>query len=362
MSKEILLSHLELYVGDAAAGAAGFVEKYGFEVVETSGLPDEGDDHYSVALRQGGVRLLLTEPRSEEHPAHAYLAAHGEGVVDIALRVPDVAAAFDDAVARGARSLMPPAPVGGSHGIVTAVIDGCGSVRHTLVQESPQSDDTAWLHGFATAESASGGLTGEEVGLLAVDHFALCLGAGELDPAVAYYESVLGFETVFEERVVVGAQAMLSRVVQSASRAVTLTLLEPDTSAAPGQIDDFVENHGGSGVQHVAFSTDDVVRTVSVLRERGVEFLEVPDAYYGMLAEHLTLAAHTTAELRRLQILADQDHDGQLFQIFTRSTHERRTFFLEIIERLGARTFGSGNIKALYEAVEVERTQPRVLS
>ncbi|WP_328847610.1 4-hydroxyphenylpyruvate dioxygenase [Streptomyces sp. NBC_00258] len=362
MPIDMAVSHIELYVEDVVAREAEFVASYGFETVATSGSLDGGDTHYSVALRQDAVLLVLTQPRSEGHPAHAFLTAHGDGVADIALGVPDAEAAFDEAVSRGARPLSPPLRHDGPHGGVTAVIDGCGGVRHTFVQhglDRVEATEASWPHGFIASRPAE---QSDGVGLLAIDHFAFALEAGELASGTAYYESVLGFQVIFEERIVVGAQAMLSQVVQSASGAVTLTLLQPDPAAEPGQIDEFVANHGGSGVQHVAFSTHDVVSTVGALAQRGVGFLDVPDAYYERLGEHLTLAAHSTDELRRFGILADEDHDGQLFQIFTRSTHPRRTFFMEVIERLGARTFGSGNIKALYEAVETERAQNSVLS
>jgi 4-hydroxymandelate synthase len=143
--------------------------------------------------------------------------------------------------------------------------------------------------------------------------------------------------------------------VQSTSGKVTLTLIEPDATRESGQIDEFLKNHGGAGVQHVAFVTDQIVASVGAMAERGVGFLPTPGSYYDLLADRITLDRHSIAGLRELDILVDEDHQGQLFQIFARSTHPRKTFFLEVIERAGARTFGSGNIKALYEAVEVER-------
>jgi 4-hydroxymandelate synthase len=172
---------------------------------------------------------------------------------------------------------------------------------------------------------------------------------------VKFYERVLGFRRTFSERIVVGAQAMDSEVVQSRSGRVTLTLIAPDVSREPGQIDEFLKNHGGAGVQHIAFAATDIVQAISTLRANHVEFLRTPDSYYLMLPKRLDLAAHSVDELRSLNVLADADHDGQLFQIFAKSVHPRRTFFFEVIERLGASTFGSGNIKALYQAVELER-------
>lgn len=182
----------------------------------------------------------------------------------------------------------------------------------------------------------------------------MCLEPGQLVPTVEFYETVLDFEMVFTERIVVGGQAMDSKVVQSRSGAVTLTLIEPDTSREPGQIDKFVKEHGGAGVQHIAFATDDIVRDVTLLGGAGLAFLKTPPTYYDLVPERLSLLRHSVDQLRSLNILVDEDQDGQLLQIFTKSVHPRGTLFFEVIERLGARTFGSGNIKALYTAVEME--------
>jgi 4-hydroxymandelate synthase len=157
------------------------------------------------------------------------------------------------------------------------------------------------------------------------------------------------------DRRLVGDQAMNSKVVQSRSREVTLTLIEPDTSRTPGQIDRFPKNHGGPGVQHVAFRSLNIVRSVRTMRSNGAEFLKTPSAYYRLLADRLELSRYTAADLGEIGILADEDHAGQLFQIFTPSTHRRGTVFVEVIRRLGATTFGSGNIRALYEVVEAEQ-------
>jgi 4-hydroxymandelate synthase len=350
--EKMSLHHIEFYVTDAMAKAGEYAWRYGFEAVATFGSLASGSDHFSVVLRQGEAVLVLTEPRSTDHPGHAFLEAHGDGVADIALRVPDVQEAFQEALERGAQ----PAP-GSTRGGDVAV-QAFGDVRHTLVSDTAVGGSQGLLLGSPVRRSADH----VGIGIASIDHFAVCLEPGDLEATVAFYESVLGLRTVFEERIVVGSQAMLSKVVQDSSRSVTLTLIQPDPTAHPGQIDEFVKNHGGAGVQHIAFKTPDVVRTVSAMAERGVEFLDVPDAYYKMLGERLSLLTHSTDELRQQNILVDEDQDGQLFQIFTRSTHPRRTLFFEVIERLGAQTFGSGNIKALYEAVEAERLPVREFS
>lgn len=335
------IDHVEMYVGNLEAAAFGWMDKYAFVLAAT----DRSADHRSVTLRQGPTRLVLTEPTSDRHPGAAYLQTHGDGVADIALRTSDVAAAFETAVRGGATAVREPVRRTEGSPVVTATIGGFGDVVHTLVQR----DETA-----VSPDAASRGPS--DVDLLGIDHFAVCLTAGDLGPTVAFYERALGFRQIFEEHIVVGAQAMNSTVVQSASGAVTLTLIEPDTSAEPGQIDDFLKEHHGPGIQHIAFSSADAVRAVRALSRRGVEFLKTPEAYYNMLGARITLQTHTLEDLRTTNVLADEDHGGQLFQIFTASLHPRHTIFFEIIERQGAGTFGSANIKALYEAVELERT------
>jgi 4-hydroxymandelate synthase len=338
------IDYVEMYVENLEAAAFTWVDKYAFAVTGT----DRSADHRSVTLRQGPIKLVLTEPTSDRHPAATYLQTHGDGVADIALRTPDVAAAFEASVRGGAAAVREPvrlAESGPDGPVVTATIGGFGDVVHTLVQshEEPAAPDTT-------------GRNGRDGALLGIDHFAVCLNAGDLGPTVAFYERALGFRQIFEEHIVVGAQAMNSTVVQSASGSVTLTLIEPDRNADPGQIDDFLKEHHGAGVQHIAFNSEDAVRAVQALSRRGVEFLKTPPTYYDMLGARIDLDTHPLADLRATNVLADEDHGGQLFQIFTASTHPRRTIFFEIIERQGADTFGSSNIKALYEAVELERT------
>lgn len=362
------VDHIDFYVTDLHARADAFVTGYGLSVYASSeehgtpahpgraadpaapGASAEASGTRALALGRNDIRLVLTEVVEEDHPGRAFTERHGDGVADIALRVPDAAAAYAEAVARGARPVSGPAV---HEGIVRASIGGFGDVIHTFVQR-PDGHDQRALPGLRPTTGTDDGAT--DVGLAAVDHFAVCLEAGQLLPAVDYYRTALGFREIFAERVVVGAQAMESRVVQSASGAVTLTLIEPDVSREPGQIDAFLKKHDGSGVQHIAFTARNIVESVGSMAEAGVEFLSTPATYYGLLAERLDCARHGVDELRALNILVDEDHDGQLFQIFTRSTHPRGTLFMEVIERQGARTFGSGNIKALYEAVELQRS------
>jgi 4-hydroxymandelate synthase len=201
------------------------------------------------------------------------------------------------------------------------------------------------------------GAAGPRTGLLrAIDHFAVCVPVGELVSTVRRYEHIFGFTETFEERIVVGAQAMDSKVVQSRSGKVTFTILEPDITRAPGQIDAFVRAHGGAGIQHVAFLTEDITTSVRTIAARGVRFLSTPGAYYDALNARLGEVGERIETLRELSILADRDPFGALLQIFTESRHPRGTFFYELIDRRGAQTFGSNNIQALYVAVERQQT------
>jgi 4-hydroxymandelate synthase len=235
--------------------------------------------------------------------------------------------------------------------VTTAEVTGFGDVVHRLVQRTgPRTEFLPGVFRMSDVDSSAPAL------LNVIDHFAVCVPAGELETTVRHYEDVFGFSTIFEEYIEVGEQGMASKVVQSPSKLITLTLIEPDTSRERGQIDDFLQWHGGAGVQHVAFTTDGISATVGALAARGVRFPSAPPAYYDALAERVTDLAVPVAELRAAGVLVDRDHWGQLLQIFTESMHVRRTLFLEIIERRGALTFGSGNIRALYEAKNRELT------
>ncbi|MFF4486754.1 4-hydroxyphenylpyruvate dioxygenase [Streptomyces sp. NPDC001544] len=344
------VDHVELYVRDLTASTDWLVDQYGFTVTADNEREAARAGARSTLLDQGRIRIVLTEGLDETHPASVYVARHGDGVGNIALGVSDVAAAFAAAVRRGAR---PVAEARTLDGAVSATIVGFGDVHHTFVPRRDEAaDDPGALPGLSPVPGRTPPV---DPRLTAVDHFAVCLEAGTLDATVDHYVRVLGFSMIFEEDIVVGAQAMISKVVQSASGSVTLTLIEPDTTRQPGQIDSFLKNHGGDGVQHVAFNTDDIIRSVALMKEAGVGFLDTPDTYYQLLARRVAVQRHSVEELREHDVLMDEDHDGQLFQIFTRSVHPRRTLFMEVIERSGARTFGSNNIKALYEAVELQR-------
>jgi 4-hydroxymandelate synthase len=338
------LDHVEMFVADAHVQRDTLVRQYGFEMfAQTSATTSS---HRSFALRQGTLVLVLTEGRVAEHPASAYVARHGDGVADIAFRTDDIQAAYSRAVAAGARPLQRPTL---RDGIETACVGVFGDVRHSLVRRGEHEQAGARLPGLfpmpATAHS-------EPIGLLRLDHVAVCVEAGALRQVVAVLATSLGLAPTFTERIVVGKQAMQSQVVRNAAGDVTFTIIEPDTDCEPGQIDSFLACHGGAGVQHLAFLATDIVHAIRTLRANGIDFLKTPGSYYDRLLKRLAVDADTAAALRALDVLADDDENGRLYQIFARSTHPRRTFFFELIQRTGATTFGSRNIKALYESVE----------
>lgn len=346
------IDHIEFYVDDADQAAAQLCGAYGFRVAGRLG-PDTGvADHHSVLLRQGTIALVVTAGVAADHPAVGYVHRHGDGPATIALATDDPAEALTEAVFRGAVPLPPASRSGAGSLLNRARIEAFGDVAHVFVRPG----ELAALFGADESEVDGGDPAAADL-LAAVDHVAACVPAGELAGTVAFYERVLGFSQIFEEFIEVGEQAMNSQVVQSASGEVTLTLLEPDPQHVPGQIDEFLAKHTGAGVQHVAFRTDDIATAIGTLAGRGVGFLSTPGSYYDELERRLGHVGVPLATLRDLNILVDRDESGELFQIFAQSTHARRTFFFEVIERLGARTFGSANIKALYQAVERERAR-----
>jgi 4-hydroxymandelate synthase len=334
------IDHVEYHVANAAEVAAQLCAAYGFRVQGQVG----GADHRSILIRQNDIRLLLTDG----HRAESYVERHGDGPATIALSTDDPDGALTEAVAAGAVPLSA-VPLDEVSATSRVRITAFGDVAHTFVHPGELDDR------LVPVELAT---DAEPLALLDVlDHVAVCVPAGELIPTVRFYERVLGFKQIFEEYIEVGVQAMNSRVVQSPSGGVTLTILEPDTSRMPGQIDEFLRSHDGAGVQHLALRTDDIATSVRTLSDRGVGFLTTPGSYYDELQARLGHIGLPVDTLRELNVLVDQDNEGELFQIFAQSVHPRRTFFFEVIERRDALTFGSANIKALYQAVERERAR-----
>lgn len=347
------IDHVEFCVADVTEFAAPLLDGYGFAVHGRGGPQTGQPGEQTLLLRQGRIQLLLRSGLTPDHPAARYAARHGDGVAAIGFGTDDVAGAFSAAVAAGAGPVAEPAFTSrGNVRVGTAAVTGLGDIVHRFIERSGPGDEFSPAH----VEMVSPRPAASPAPLLeAIDHVALCLPAGDLASAVRHYQRSLGLSEIFDERIEVGGQAMLSKVVQDSAAEVTFTLLEPDRTREPGQIDEFLESHRGPGVQHVAFRTPSITEAVRTLSGRGVAFLTAPAGYYQVLEQRLGSVTIPVATLQELNVLADRDRWGQMFQIFARSTHERRTFFFELIERQGALTFGTKNIKALYEALEVTR-------
>jgi len=347
--------HIEMFVGDARQAARQLCTTYGFHVYGHGG-PETGlAGQRSVLLGQRDIRILLTSGLSGGHRASRYVAQHGDGVAVIAFGCTDVEAAFAEAIEAGGTAIE--APRRFEHDgatVIVAEVSGFGDVTHRLVQRDlGDPADPQFLPGAIDMTGAPAAPTDADL-LYLIDHAAICLPAGDLDPTVQYYERVFGFTMIFQEYIEVGEQGMQSKVVQSPSGGVTFTIIQPDPSRRAGQIDDFLAWHEGPGVQHIAFSTHDIVAAVRTFGARGVGFAQTPASYYDMLEARLGAVDVPVAQLSPLGILVDRDHWGQMYQIFAKSTHIRRTYFLELIDRHGARTFGTSNIPALYAAKERE--------
>jgi 4-hydroxymandelate synthase len=331
------IEYIELYTGNKRSTLDYFVSSLGFVPVA------ESADHErnSVLLRQGRVQVLVTTGPG----THQFLDAHGDGVANIALTCTDVAASRKAAVTAGAR------PADSVHG--SPAVSGFGGVCHTLLPAAAYPGarlppGRAWMSLPAGPACPAG-----RIRLL--DHVAVCVEGGSLAGYADFYMDAFGLARYSSEYVDIGDQAMDSVVVRSPSGDITFTLVAPDPSKGAGQLDAFLERNSGAGVQHLAFLVDDIIPAVGEFRDLGVKFLRTPATYYDMLAERFPDMRAEIAGLRAAHVLADRDEWGYLLQLFTRSPYERNTLFYELIQRRGARGFGSANIRALYEAVERDR-------
>ncbi|MGW1200292.1 4-hydroxyphenylpyruvate dioxygenase [Streptomyces sp. NPDC002536] len=350
----LAVDHVGLSVGDAVQAAHYFRSAYGFHTEAEAGPGAGPDGSRSFVLRHGGVRLMVASSLNDAGPTADFVRRHGDGVRDVAFSSTDAVGDFERAVAAGAEAVQEPAVHEDESGRVTVAVIGTGSdLVHSLVQRD--DPDGSFLPGVYRPVACQGG--GSSRLLHSVDHLALCLRPDSLDRSVSFYERALGLQHTYDETIVVGGQTMNSKVVQNDNRRITFTMVEPRTDGPRGQLHDFLDNFGGPGVQHIAFGTDVIADAVRALAARGVDFLSTPSAYYSALADRGIDVGMETETLRELSLLVDRDDWGHLIQIFTRSPYARRTLFFELIQRVEARTFGSGNIKALYEAVERERAR-----
>jgi 4-hydroxyphenylpyruvate dioxygenase len=348
--------HIEWWVGNARHTAAFFVNGFGFDVIAYSGPETGSNGTMSYVLAQGDIQFVVTSGLDGVSDVARHVLRHGDGVRTVALRVDDCAAAHDALVGRGATSVHAPLSTEGDDGrFARAEIAAYGDTVHALVERG--SYRGRFAPGFDVAEPF--GDDGPAVGLTDIDHVVANVGRGALTTWVEFYERVFGFSCLTHfgaDQISTEFSALESTVVWDGDR-VVMPINEPADGRRRSQIQEYLDYYGSPGVQHLALRTDDIVATVGALQQRGIRCLEVPPTYYTDVRERLGDLDLPWDELQRLGILVDRDHDGYLLQIFTENVASRPTVFIEIIQRFGARGFGEGNFKALFEAIE--RAQAR---
>jgi len=346
------IDHVELYVGNAAQSAYFYTRALGFREVAYAGLETGLRDRTSHVLEQGRIRLVLTGALTADHEIGRHQAAHGDGVKVIALSVPDVGHAYREATARGAEGVREPWEERDEHGVVRlATVAAYGETLHTFVDRADY--DGPFRPAYAARDKAAG-----DTGLLAIDHVVGNVELGAMERWVKFYEDVFGMTEMLhftDEAISTEYSALMSKVVTNGNGRVKFPINEPAEGKRKSQIDEYLEFYGGAGAQHIAVATRDIVKTVTELRERGIEFLSVPETYYDDVPERIGEIEESLEDLRRLGILVDRDDEGYMLQIFTKPVGDRPTMFFEVIERHGARGFGEGNFKALFEAIEREQ-------
>lgn len=339
------IHHVEMYVSNNHQAAHFYRTVFGFETIGT--VNPEGGDRTTIALRRGEVRLLLTAPRTAESEVARHILQHGEGIKDVALLVNGLDQLFDRATGHGAHALQTPSTrAAGDVAYRTARVAACGALVHSLVERG--TSDGPLVPGLVPADSPS---PPSDSGIVAIDHIALALDAGELDRWVDFYVSALGLMETHQEDVSTEYSAMRSKVVSTPDGAVRFPMMEPAPGRRQSQIETYVRSHQGAGAQHLALRSHDIVHSVRAAAP-AVEFLAIPPTYYDSLGPRVGIGADEIESLRRCGVLADRDATGILLQAFTKPIGARPTLFLELIERRGANGFGGGNIKALFEAVE----------
>jgi 4-hydroxyphenylpyruvate dioxygenase len=349
---------IELWVGNARTTAGFLISSFGFSCTGYAGPETGVRDRVSYVLEQGSIRLVVTGALGEDSPITAHVARHGDGVHDLAWLVDDAPAAYAAAVARGARSIREPwTETDGTGTISLATVATYGETQHTFVDRTHYHGPSL-APGYDTVDLLPQPI-GPWVGLVAVDHVVGNVEKGRLDEWVGFYESVLGFEQLVhfdDDQISTAYSSLMSTVVWDGSR-IVMPINEPADGLRKSQIQEYVEAYDGAGVQHIALRTDDIVATVRGLRQRGVRFMAVPDGYYDEARARMGDVDLPWDDLHRLNILVDRDEQGHLLQIFTETMMDRPTLFFEIIQRQGAKGFGEGNFKALFEAIERDQAR-----
>jgi len=347
--------YVEFYVGNARQAAHYYRTAFGFRLAAYRGPETGMRDRASYVLVQNKIRFVLTTALQPDHPVAEHVRIHGDGVRDVALWVDDAEAAWRATIERGARSVREPETVSDEHGEARlAAIATYGDTIHTFVERSRYSG--AFLPGFVAVEGQDA--ISRPVGLRHIDHMVGNVGWGEMNRWVDFYRDVMGFKMFkhFDDKdISTDYSALMSKVMSNGNERVKFPINEPAEGKRKSQIEEYLEFYHGPGVQHIAMATDHIIDTVASLRAQGVDFLRVPSTYYEDLVARVGKIDEPIAELQDLGILVDRDDEGYMLQIFTRPVEDRPTLFYEVIQRKGSRSFGKGNFKALFEAIEREQ-------
>tara|TARA_R110002095_G_scaffold138974_1_gene120812 strand:+ start:1119 stop:2276 length:1158 start_codon:yes stop_codon:yes gene_type:complete len=353
--------YVEFYVGNAKQSAHFYKTAFGFQSYAYRGLETGSKDAVSYVLKQDKIKLVLTTPLSSKSPINEHIVKHGDGVKVIALWVEDARKAYQETTNRGAKSYMEPIVEKDEHGeVVRAGIYTYGETVHMFVERKNYKG--AFLPGF---EAWKSDYNPEPIGLKFIDHMVGNVGWGQMNIWVKWYEDVMGFENFLsfdDKQIHTEYSALMSKVMSNGNGRIKFPINEPAKGKKRSQIEEYLDFYEGSGVQHIAVATDDIITSVSALRARGIEFLSTPpEEYYravpGRLEEHSHELREDIEALKNLGIMIDADEEGYLLQIFTKPVEDRPTLFFEIIQRMGARGFGAGNFKALFESIEREQAK-----
>jgi 4-hydroxyphenylpyruvate dioxygenase len=351
--------YVEFYVGNAKQAAHFYKTAFGFQSLAYAGLETGVRDRASYVLKQDKIRLVLTTPLNADSPINDHLRKHGDGVKVAALWVEDARSAFEETTKRGAKPFMEPTVEKDEFGeTVRSGIYTYGETVHIFVER--KNYNGIFLPGYREWKSD---YAPEPVGLKYIDHMVGNVGWGEMNQWVKWYEEVMGFVNFLsfdDKQITTEYSALMSKVMSNGNGRIKFPINEPAEGKKKSQIEEYLDFYGGPGIQHIAVATDDILKTVSDMRSRGVEFLSTPpQAYYDAIPErlkdHMSKFKEYINELQKLGIMIDADEEGYLLQIFTKPVEDRPTLFFEVIQRMGARGFGAGNFKALFESIEREQ-------
>lgn len=348
--------YIEFWVGNAKQSQLFYRAAFGFKLVAYRGPETGVRDRASYLLEQGKIRLILTTPMGPEGAIGAHIALHGDGVRDMAFWVDDCRDAYAKAIERGAVSVQEPTVLKDEQGeIVIAGIRTYGDTIHSIVER--RNYKGLFMPGFVAADSP---FQPEPVGLKYVDHCVGNVELGKMNHWVQFYSDVLGFYNLlsFDDKTIsTEYSALMSKVMSNGNGRIKFPINEPAQGKKKSQIEEYLDFYRGPGVQHIAVATDDIIKTVRALKSRGVEFLTIPRTYYETVLDRVGKIDEDIAPLAELGILVDRDDEGYLLQIFTKPVQDRPTLFFEIIQRKGAKSFGAGNFKALFESIEREQAR-----